>query len=115
MTLATTRTRIRNTSGAALPFNLVGTGVVLTANEELDIPGSIYDAVRAGRGKSAADRNTKALEAMLSDGDLTIVSTPLGVFYDETDDLTKQQLLDNGKIYFKTPEWDDGSKFSSSI
>ena len=115
MTLETTRTRIRNTSGGELPFNLVGTGVVLAADEELDVPGNIFDTVRSGRGKSAADRNTKALEAMLEDGDLTIVSTPLGVFYDETDDLTKQQLLNNGKIYFKTPEWDEGSKFSSSI
>jgi hypothetical protein len=115
MTLATNKTRIRNTSGGSLPFNLVGTGVTLAANAELDIPGNIFDAVRAGRGKSAADRNSKALDAMLEAGQISIISTPLGVFYDATDDLTKQQLLKNGKIYFKTPEWDDGTKFSSSI
>lgn len=116
MTLSTTKTRIRNISGGELTFNLVGHGCVLAADEEIDIHGNIFDAVRAGRSKSAADRNSLALEYMLGEGqELSIVSTPLPVYYDDTDDITKQLTLDNGHIYFKTPEWDEGSKFSSSI
>lgn len=117
--ISTLQTTIVNLTDAELNISCIGKGIKLAANgEEGDtatVDGSITEAV--GRGKSsvsAHQRAMKALEYMLEEGYIDIVSGPAPVLYDADDDLTKRLKMKNGKLYAVTPSWAD-PKFSSSL
>lgn len=97
---------VKNTSGGTKHFGFLPPhGRTLTNNEELHVFGNVYDAIY----RNAGHRNQRlqdALGSAITDGDLTIKTSPCVIVYD-TDNLASYRLGSfNGHPKSYTPDWD---------
>jgi hypothetical protein len=99
-------TTVKNTSGAARVFGFLGShGKRLANNETYTVPGDLVSTV--GKGGRGGQRQFKALEKALEDGDLVITKSPAVYLTDEDDGSVDQLKLDDNTLGTKSPEgWD---------
>lgn len=96
---------VKNTSGQEKYFGFLPPhGKRLAADEEINILGDIKEAVN--RGDRFGNRHMNALLDTLDRGDLTIISTPLPIAYDETDEVSLVMGVDNGVLALSAPCWE---------
>jgi len=83
-------TTVKNTSGAEATFGFLGArGKRLANNETYTVPGDLVASL--GKGGRGGQRQFKALERALSDGNLVIVNSP-AVYITDTDDGSIDQV-----------------------
>lgn len=96
---------LKNTSGGTKKFGFIPPhGKELAADEEINVFGDIKEAVN--RGDRYGSRNMNALLDALDSGDISIVSTPLPIAYDETLAASKVIGIDNGSLSLADPCWE---------
>lgn len=96
---------VRNTSGGTKKFGFLPPhGKELEADEELNVFGDIKEAIN--RGDRFGSRHVAAFLAALDRGDLTIVSTPAPIVFDETNEVSKVLGIDNGALDLSDPCWE---------
>jgi len=96
---------VKNTSGQDKYFGFLPPhGKRLAADEEINVFGDLKEAVN--RGDRYGNRSMNALLSALDNGLLTIISTPLPIAYDETDEVSKVIGLDNGALSLSAPCWE---------
>lgn len=95
-------TTVKNVSGKERVFGFLGErGKRLLANETFTQRGDLV----AKLGAQTSARRFKALERSLLAGSLEIVKTPAVHLYDDTDDVVRMLVLDNGVLGFADPCW----------
>lgn len=100
-------TTVRNTSGSRQFFSFLGRhGVWLNDDSEYSQWGSLPDQVSQKHGGLAA-RYEEGLKTALEEEELTIVSLPAPILYDETLDQSVQIVVDNGAISQAAVCWSD--------
>ena len=83
-------TTVKNISGAEATFGFIGArGKRLANNATHTVPGDLVAAL--GKGGRSGQRQFKALERALSDGNLVILSSP-AVYVTDTDDGSVDQI-----------------------
>lgn len=96
---------VKNTSGQEKYFGFLPPhGKRLAADEEINVFGDIKEAVN--RGDRFGNRHMNALLDALDRGDLTIISTPLPIAYDETNAVSKVIGIDNNLLSLSDPCWE---------
>lgn len=96
---------VQNTSGQEKFFGFLPPhGKRLAASEEINVFGDIKEAVN--RGDRFGNRHMNSLLDALDRGDLTIISTPLPIAYDETLEVSKVVGIDNGALSLSDPCWE---------
>ena len=105
---------VKNVSGGTLKFSFLPPhGRELANNGELTVTGHLVEAIRRPGGYVASQRHIAGLEAALAAGQLEIIKTPNPVFYDPTNDESKQLKIDAGVLYAADPCWLASSSSSS--
>lgn len=97
-------TTVKNTSGSTAVFGFLGLhGKRLNDDETFTVPGDLV----AKLGGQRSQRQFKALEAALAEGDLVIVNSP-AVYVTDTDDGSIDEVtVNDGAVETKSPEgWD---------
>jgi len=95
---------LRNTSGVEMFFGFIPAhGRRLAAAEEISVFGNILEAVN--RGDRSGNRHMNALLDSLDRGDITIVSTPAPVLFDETLQTSHILGIDNGNVVISDVCW----------
>lgn len=97
-------TTVKNTSGSAAVFGFLGLhGKRLNNNETFTVPGDLV----AKLGGQRSQRQFKALEKALNDGDLVIVNSPAVYLTDVDDGSIDQVQVNDGAVQTTSPEgWD---------
>jgi len=96
---------VQNTSGQARKFPFLPPhGKELEANEQINIVGDLTEAVM--RGDRFGNRHINGLLGALDSGDLTIISTPAPIAYDETNSVSKIIGIDNNLLDLSDPCWE---------
>lgn len=97
-------TTVKNTSGSAAVFGFLGLhGKRLNNNETFTVPGDLV----AKLGGQRSQRQFKALEKALNDGDLVIVNSPAVYLTDVDDGSIDQVRVNDGAVQTTSPEgWD---------
>lgn len=89
-------TTVKNISGAEATFGFLGArGKRLANNATYTVPGDLVASL--GKGGRGGQRQFKALERALSDGNLTILSSP-AVYITDTDDGSIDQVTVNDGV-----------------
>ena len=106
-------TTVKNVSGAARVFGFLGAhGKRLANNETYSVPGDLVTKLgdlvsTVGKGGRGGQRQFRALELALEDGDLVITKSPAVYLTDEDDGNIAQLNLDTNALGTKSPEgWD---------
>lgn len=103
---------IKNTSGAELKVSCWPPhGRTFAINEEVTIDGSFHDFLNRYR---VPPRVIPTLYALFTEGDLSLVSEPNPILYDETDDRSAMLVLDNGALKANDPCFAE-TEFSSNL
>ena len=99
-------TTVKNISGVARVFGFLGAhGKRLANDETYTVAGDLVSTV--GKGGRGGQRQFKALELALEDGDLVITKSPAVYLTDEDDGSIDQLNLDANALGTKSPEgWD---------
>ena len=98
-------TTLQNTSGKELFFGFLPPhGVRLIAGEEINVFGDIKEAVN--RGDRFGSRSMQALLDALDRGDITILSTPLPIAWDDTDGDAQVMGVANSVLVLSDPCWE---------
>lgn len=96
---------LRNTSGQTKRFGFIPPhGKQLEAAEEISVFGNILEAIN--RGDRFGNRHMNALLGALDRGDITIVSTPAPILFDETLQTSHILEIDNGTVGIADPCWE---------
>lgn len=96
---------LRNTSGVEMVFGFIPPhGKRLAAAEEISVFGNILEAIN--RGDRFGNRHMNALLDALDRGDITIVSTPAPVLFDETNQTSHIIGIDNGTVVISDMCWE---------
>lgn len=97
-------TTVKNTSGAEATFGFLGLhGKRLANNETFTVPGDLV----AKLGGNRSQRQFKALEKALYDGNLVIVNSPALYITDTEDNSIDQVALSSDTLGTVSPEgWD---------
>jgi len=96
---------LRNTSGQLKTFGFIPPhGKKLAVNEEISVFGNILEAVN--RGDRFGNRHMNALLDALDRGDITIVSTPAPILFDETNQTSHILVVDGGTLSIADPCWE---------
>lgn len=94
-------TTIKNTSGGAKHFGFLPPhGVTLAEDQEIQVFGNVYDAIKTKRAQDA-------FSSAVSAGDLEIKSSPCVVVYDETDQASYRVGIDNGTVIATETNYSD--------
>lgn len=94
-------TTVKNTSGAEASFGFLGLhGKRLASNETFTVPGDLV----AKLGGQRSQRQFKALEKALYDGDLVIVNSPAVYLSDAADNSIDQVALSSNTLGTSSPE-----------
>jgi hypothetical protein len=98
-------TTVKNTSGATAVFGFLGLhGKRLNDDETFTVPGDLV----AKLGGQRSQRQFKALEAALANGDLVIVNSPAVYITDSDDGSIDQIEVDDGNVETRSPQgWDN--------
>jgi hypothetical protein len=97
---------IKNTSGGEKHFGFLPPhGKTLDANEEITVFGDIANLVRRNAGHHNL-RAQNALAQAIADGDLTVVSTPCVIVYDEADLASYRIGSNNATFEVYEPNWE---------
>lgn len=98
-------TTLENGSGQEKFFGFIPPhGKRLIAGEQINVLGDIMDAVN--RGDRFGNRSMQALLDALDRGDITIISTPLPIAWDETDADSQVMGVDNSNLVLTDPCWE---------
>ena len=93
-------TTVKNTSGGALHFGFLPPhGRTLADEEEATIFGDLHAVV-------TNPRSQRALAKALDDGDLTIVTSPCPIVFDDGDQASYRLGSNNGSPVATAPDWD---------
>jgi len=96
---------LRNTSGAEMFFGFIPAhGKRLAAAEEISVFGNILEAIN--RGDRFGNRHMNALLDALDRGDITIVSTPAPILFDETNQTSHILQIDGGNVEIADVCWE---------
>ena len=97
-------TTVKNISGATATFGFLGLhGKRLANNETFTVPGDLV----AKLGGQRSQRQFKALEKTLADGNLEIVNSPAVYLTDIEDGSIDQLRVDDGVVETRSPQgWD---------
>jgi hypothetical protein len=94
-------TTVKNTSGATATFGFLGLhGKRLAADATFTVPGDLV----AKLGGQRSQRQFKALESALEDGNLVIVNSPAVYLTDVDDGSIDQVQVDDGVVKTTSPE-----------
>lgn len=98
-------TTVKNTSGSTAAFGFLGLhGKRLNNNETFTVPGDLV----AKLGGQRSQRQFKALEKALYDGDIVIVNSPAVYLTDVDDGSIDQIKVDDGNVETRSPQgWND--------
>jgi hypothetical protein len=105
--MSETRTTVKNTSGVAMTFSFLPPhGVRLANNATYSWFGGLTDiGGSAGQEPASRKRYYDALDAAIEAGNLTVLSTPAGVFYDATAEEPQVLTIDDGAVVVADPSW----------
>jgi hypothetical protein len=97
-------TTVKNVSGAEAVFGFLGLhGKRLANNATFTVPGDLV----AKLGNQRSQRQFKALEKALEDGDLVIVNSPAVYITDTDDNSIDQVTVNDGAVETISPDgWD---------
>jgi len=104
MAVAGLYTTVKNVSGATATFGFLGLhGKRLANNATFTVPGDLV----AKLGNQRSQRQFKALEKALEDGNLVIVNSPAVYLTDIDDGSIDQVQVDDGVVETTSPQgWD---------
>jgi hypothetical protein len=99
-------TTVKNTSGAEATFGFLGAhGKRLANNATYTVPGDLVASL--GKGGRGGQRQFKALERALYEGDMVIVNSPAVYITDTDDNSIDQVTVTDGVVETKSPTgWD---------
>lgn len=98
--LSCIRTTVRSQLETARYFSFLGPhGMRLEPNEQVTVPGDIWD------GLNDNPRKFKGLETALAAGDIALVRTPESIIWDDTADRARTLKSVNGTLSAADPCW----------